>query len=311
VSVFGPLKAPRHDCCIKRGRQRTWIENVLKKLFGALLFAPLYTAPLQAQSFINDGVNAALEAVQEGLDLIWPDKLSLDDVNARVGFGLGTTPDYVGSNDYRVRLVPLVDIRYKDEWRLNGSLLTFTAHRRENFEFGPLVNLRFGRAEESNNALTGLGNIATTIEVGGFARYKTPSALVSLDYRHGLGAGIGSSLRLTAGHGVYKSEDGNFVAMLGARAKWISKRTMQTEFGITQTQSNNSAFDFPSFATGSGVSEASVNVVGAYKLNEKWRLLSLVSYGRLFGDAADSPLVDGGTGSATQWVGGAGMAFSF
>jgi outer membrane scaffolding protein for murein synthesis (MipA/OmpV family) len=59
------------------------------------------------------------------------------------------------------------------------------------------------------------------------------------------------------------------------------------------------------------VSEASVNLVGAYTINEKWRLLSLLSYGRLLGEAEKSPLAADGVGSADQFVGGVGFAFNF
>lgn len=284
---------------------------MIKRLLTAFTLAPLITVSAQAQSFISDGVNAALEAVQEGLDLIWPDELTLEDVNARIGVGIGTTPDYVGSNNYRFRVVPLIDVRYKDDWRLNGSLLTFTAARINDVEIGPLLALRFGRSVESNRALEGLGDINTTFQVGGFMRYKTERALLTIDYRRGLSAGIKSSLRLTAGHGVYKSKDGRFVAMLGARARWLSKGSMQTEFGITDEQSENSVLGLRAFETGSGVSEASINLVSAYRVNETVRLLSLVSYGRVFGDAKNSPLVADGVGSADQFVGGVGLAFNF
>jgi len=284
---------------------------MMRKLLSVCLLAPLISTAAAAQSFIGEGINSAVEAVQEGLDLIWPDELSLEDVNARVGFGIGTTPDYIGSDDYRLRVIPLLDIRYRDDWRLNGSLLTFTAKRYGKFEVGPLMNLRLGRAQERNPALHGLGSINTTIEMGAFARYKTDSALLSVDYRHGLASGIRSSVRLTAGHGIYKSQGGDFVAMLGLRAKWLSKGSMQTEFGITPTQSLTSEIGLRAFETDAGFSEVSVNLVGAYRLNEKIRFLSLVSYGHLLGDAKDSPLANEGVGSPSQLVVGGGIAFGF
>lgn len=281
---------------------------MIKRIFQALLLAPLLTTTANAQSVFGEGINTAIEAVQSGLDLIWPDELSLEDVNARIGFGMGTTPDYVGSDDYSLRVVPLIDIRYKDDWRLNSGLLTFSAVRHKNIEMGPLVNLKLGRSESKNPALQGLGDIGTTFEVGGFVRYKTPSALLSAEYRHGLGAGIRGSLRLTAGHGVYKN--GNFAAMLVARARWLSKGSMQIEFGITPAQSASSALGLSAFETGSGFSDVSLNLVGALQINEKARLLSLISYGRMLDDAKNSPIVDQ-HGSAAQVIAGAGLAFNF
>ena len=282
---------------------------MIRKFLSVLLLAPLMTTAATAQSIIGEGINTAIEAVQEGLDLIWPDELSLEDVNARIGFGIGTTPDYIGSDDYRLKLIPLVDIRYKDDWRLNGSILSFSAYREGKLELGPLINLRFGRGENRNPALEGLGDIHTTLEVGAFARYKSKSALVSLDYRHGLGQNIRSSMRLTASHGIYKN--GDFVAMLGMRAKWLSKQTMQTQFGITEAQAANSARGLAAFEAGAGISNVSVNLVGAYRLNDKARLLSLISYGHLLGSAKNSPLTAEGVGSPSQLIAGAGLVFSF
>jgi len=282
---------------------------VIKAGLSALLLAPMITSTAAAQSFIGDGISTAVEAVQQGLDLIWPDELTLTDVNARVGFGYGTTPDYIGSNDYRLRLIPLIDIRYKNIWRLNGSVLTLSAYRSGNFEAGPLLNYRPGRSEDRNPVLAGLGSTGSVFQVGAFARYKTGSALASVDYRYGLSENIRSSVRLTVGHGIFKR--GNFYAMLGARAKWLSKTTMQTAFGITETQAENSVLGLPAFEAGSGFSDVAVNLVGAYRINDKTRLLTLVSYGHLLSSAKHSPLVVNNVGSASQFVAGAGLVFSF
>jgi len=270
---------------------------------------PAVSSGATAQSFIGDGISAAVEAVQQGLDLIWPDELNLEDVNARAGFGIGTTPDYVGSDDYRLRIVPLIDVRYKDIWRLNGSVLTLSAYRSGNFEAGPLFNYKPGRSENRNPALEGLGDIGSVFQVGAFARYKTSRALLSVDYRHGLSQNIRSSVRLTAGHGIYKS--GDFYAMLGARAKWLSKVTMQTAFGITEAQAENSAIGLPAFEANGGFSEVAANLVGAYRINDKTRVLTLISYGHLLGSARNSPLTAEDVGSASQFAIGAGLVFSF
>jgi len=282
---------------------------VAKRIISAFFIAGLFSAPTQAQSVIGESINAAIEAVQEGLDLIWPDDISLKHVNARLGFGIGFTPDYIGSDDYRLRAIPLIDIRYKEVWRLNGSLLSFSAYKKNNLEIGPLVNLHFGRRQNRNPALGGLGDIGTTFEVGAFVRYKTDAMLLSADYRHGLGENIRSSIQVSAAHGIYKKE--NFLAFLGFRAKWLSKSNMQSAFGISEAQAASSTIGLPAFEASSGVSNVSANLVGAYSINKKARVLGLVSYGHLFGSAANSPLTADGVGSPSQVVVGAGLAYSF
>lgn len=274
---------------------------------GALLqgFVP---SSAHAQFNIGDRFDAAVEAMQQGIDLIWPGDLRLDGFNTKLGIGFGFTPDYIGSNNYRPRLIPIIDIRYKERWRLNGSNLTYAAIKHGNLEIGPLLNLNFGRPENRNEVLRGLRDIDAAFEIGAFARYQTKGGLVSIDYRHGISDGIGESIRFTAGHGFYKS--GNFVAIAGLRGRWLSDQGMQRQFGITPRDSANSEAGLPVFTASSGLSEISGNLVGAYRINERLRLLSLFSVGTLLNDAKDSPLVSD-VGSATQLIVGVGLTRQF
>lgn len=256
---------------------------------------------------LADRFNNAIEAVQEGIDIIWPGDLDSEHINARMGLGVGWIPDYVGSDNYRFRAVPILDIRYKELWRLNGSKLTFTAFKTDKLEVGPLLNLHFGRKESSNKALTGLGDIGTTFDVGVFARFKRESLLIDADIRRALGAGQGTAIRLTAGHGIY--QNGNFGAGLGIRLRYMSKKGMQTNFGITREQADNSVYE--AFQASAGLSEVSANIIGAYRLTEKTRLMGLISVGHLLGDAANSPIVADGTGSPLQAIAGVGLTMQF
>jgi len=288
---------------------RNNIQTWLRQAVVSCLAAAGMTIPASAQFNIGDRFANAIEAMHDGIDIIWPDDLKLDGVTARVGLGIGFTPDYVGSDDYRLRVLPILDIRYKERWRLNGSLLTYAAINEGPWQAGPLINLAFGRPEHRNRILAGIREIDTTFEAGAFARYQTKSGLASLDYRHALGNGLGGSVRFTIGHGVYKN--GNFVTIIGARARWLSNNAMQRNFGLTQQDSQNSEFGLPAFAANSGVSEISANVIGAYRLNDRVRVLSLLSVGHLLGDAADSPLVVGDNGSPLQVIFGVGFTTQF
>jgi outer membrane protein len=287
-------------------------DGILKLNKLRLFLLPLVvvlSAPAYAQLNIGDRFASAIEAMHEGIDIIWPNDLKLEGVHARIGLGIGFTPDYTGSNNYRLRFLPVIDIRYGERWRLNGSLLTLAAIKKGNFEVGPLLNLEFGRDSSLNPVLRGISEIDTTLEAGFFARYQTKSGLLSLDYRHALGNELGDSIRLTAGHGIYKN--GNFVTIFGTRARWMSDRAMQRNFGITEADAATSEAGLPAFAASSGVSEISANLIGAYRINERVRVLSLISYGRLLGDAKNSPLVSNDVGSANQFIIGVGFTNQF
>ncbi len=289
------------------------IGHLYKRASGAVALATLtftLSESAAAEGFdLADRFNNALSAVQEGIDLLWPGDLDSEEVNARIGVGMGWMPDYDGSNNYRFRILPLIDVRYKEVWRLNGSQFTYSAYKKGNFEAGPLLNLHFGRQESSNQALEGMGDISTTLDVGVFARYSNNQMLISSDIRQALGAGQGTQIRLTAGHGIY--QNGNFAMGAGIRGKWLSKKAMQTNFGVTEEQAANSTSGLQAFEANGGVSELSINVIGALRINDRARILGLVSLGRMLGSAADSPLSGGRYGSATQFVSGTALQFKF
>lgn len=285
------------------------IYSIIWRRLIPLLALCSISVPASAQLNIGDRFASAIEAMHEGIDIIWPSDVKLEGVTARLGLGIGLTPDYTGSDNYKIRFLPIVDIRYKERWRLNGSLLTYAAIKKGHFETGPLLNLEFGRDSSANPILRGIREIDTTLETGFFARYQTKSGLVSVDYRHALANSLGSSIRLTAGHGFYKN--GNFVAIAGVRARWMSDSAMQRNFGVTAADSLTSEAGLPAFAASSGFSEISANVIGAYRINERVRVLNLVSYGRLLGDAGNSPLVAGDAGSANQFIIGVGFTSQF
>lgn len=281
-----------------------------KRLAGLVVLGALAAPELSADdTAISSGLAGAFEAVQDSLDLLIPGALKEDDFRLRLGAGFGTLPDYRGSDDYRLKVLPIIDIRYKDRLRLTHNRLSYALVKSGDWSFGPLVKYKRGRREKRNPILAGLGDIKATAELGLFTKYRTDRMLFNVEVRHALGAGQGSSVRATLGHAIFKS--GKFAAAALVRAKWLSTEAMQTNFGITAEQAERSEAGLPAFAASSGVSELSFNLMGRYQVSEKYRLLGLLGYGRLMGDAADSPLVTGPNGSRNQFVAGVGFTIDF
>ncbi|WP_374762950.1 MipA/OmpV family protein [Yunchengibacter salinarum] len=256
-----------------------------------------------------DRMADTFESITSGVDSLWPDALEVDGLQARVGFATGLVPDYTGSNNMRLRALPLIQLRYKDVWKLNDTKFSYFAWHNGPWSAGPLANLVFGRDERRNKVLEGLGDIKTTLELGGFVQYRTEKALVDLEMRQALGAGQGATIRLTAGQGIYKS--GKLFIGLAGRLKWQSDKSMRTNFGVSPEQAARSTFGLETFTPKSTISEGSINLVGAYNVTERARFLALISYARLLGDASDSPLVAGKAGSANQMVLGTALTFTF
>lgn len=276
----------------------------------SLLLLPiiLLAQPAKAQTF-GDSFANIIETMHSGLDSLWPDALEVEGLTLRAGLGAGLIPDYVGSDNYGLRVLPLLEVRYGERLRIDGGLLTYAAIKEGNFEAGPLLNLAFGRSADRNPILRGIRDVDTVLETGAFVRYRSRVGIASLQFRHALGDDLGQSVRLTAGHGIYQS--GNFAAIAAVRARWLSNKGMQRHFGITAEDATTSEFGLPAFDASSGVSDANINLIGSYQISDRARFLGLLSAGHLFGDAADSPLVDGSNGSAFQGIIGFGFMTQF
>lgn len=274
----------------------------------AIVASFLGASSAQASEDASAGMlSTVVETLADGLDLLIPDDVR--DTRVRLGAGFGLTPDYVGSDDHRFRAIPLVDIRYKNRWRFVHKRLNYDAIITGNWRLGPFAKLKGGRRERRNPALEGLGDIGRTVELGAFARYRTDRALFNVEYRHALGASQGDSVRVTAGHAIFKA--GDFAAALVGSAKWMSDQGMQTYYGVTEAQAERSVAALPAFTADSGVSQVTASLYVRYKVSDRVRLLGLVNYGRLLGDAANSPLVADGVGSRHQVTAGAGFTIDF
>ena len=257
----------------------------------------------------TDAAIIAVQNIQDGFDLIVPDVKKTDAFRLRVGVGFGSIPDYIGSSSYRRKVMPLIDIRYGKRWRLSNRQLRYAAFLSGEWKIGPFIKQKSGRREARSPALAGLGNIKNTAQIGLFAKYRSDTMLFNAEFRHALGARQGGSVRVTVGHGLFKS--GDFAAAIAISSKWLSKTAMQTNFGISHEQSLNSDALYREFEPASGISDGSISLFTRYKIGRRTRLVGLASYGRLLGAAADSPLVVADTGSADQFKVGIGFTFDF
>ena len=254
-------------------------------------------------------LGGTFDVVRDGVDLLIPEYVKSDDLRIRLGAGFGFTPDYYGSNDYRFRTAPLIDLRFKNRLRLSFNQLSFSAINHDGFEFGPLLRYKGGRSETRNPQLAGLGNIQSTTQVGAFLRYRTDRMLLSIELREALGANQGTQIQAMAGHALFKKGDFIFAAALSGR--WLSAGAAQTNFGITTDQASDSSKGLMPFSIGSGLARLGTHALLRYDVSEDYRILGLVTYERLLGRFADSPLVTGSAGSPNQLRVGIGFTIDF
>jgi outer membrane protein len=83
---------------------------------------------------------------------------------------------------------------------------------------------------------------------------------------------------------------------------------MENAFTVSGRDAQRTGFD--KFTAGADFKDVRAFIQTAYRLTDRWRLTGVLSYARLFGDAADSPIVDD-AGSANRFLVGLGAAHAF
>ncbi len=272
---------------------------------SGLIGASLIGAP-SANADIGDVFDTAMSTVSAGFDFVWPDEFDTDQLTFKLGGGVGVMPDYTGSNEYRFRFVPLIDIRYGNILSIQGSKLRVNLVQVGDIKAGPLLHYRFGRSESRSDDLTGMGAVPDVFQAGAFAEARFGGLLISAEFRHALGKGLGSEGQLIVAHGLFQNEDLLIVA--GARAKWGSANFNQANFGVTAAQATTTPYAV--YTPGSAFSQLGANIYGRYQITDTLRVEGITGVSKILGSPGDSPLVSG-VGSTTQFIAGVGLRYTF
>jgi outer membrane protein len=279
-----------------------------KRLVATVLCLYLGQAQVHAQ-VSTDIIDAVADSIGDITDVLFPGVS-----NIRLGLGPAISPDYEGSDDYKVRAAPLVSLRYKDLITVNNNnvrvnLFGFDklVKLNKHFKAGPLIRIYSGRDENDNPDLAGLGDTGTSVELGIFGSYSRGPARTRIrifhDVAHGYsGTRIIGDVRLV----LLKTDK---IAVTGSiNSTWVDNNYMDTFFSVNQAQSLASGL--PVYNAGSGIKDTGIEIVANYELSRRWAFMANANYKRLLGDAADSPVVSL-RGSANQVTAAVFMIYSF
>ncbi|MGE4248415.1 MAG: MipA/OmpV family protein [Parvibaculaceae bacterium] len=224
-----------------------------------------------------------------------------------MGGGGAYVPDYEGSDDYELQPFPFVSIVYDDLVFINGPSLGVNLVDIEGLRAGPIARYSFGRDEDDNNALDGLGDTDDSIELGGFVNYSVGIWSAGLTVVQDVAGGHeGLLAEASTGLNVPLTED--LTSSLEASATWASSDYMETYFGVSPGQSARSGLR--QFEADAGFKDAAVTLGLDYRITESIGVSGRAQYKRLLEDAADSPIVDD-EGSADQFFGGLFLTYRF
>lgn len=211
-----------------------------------------------------------------------------------LGAGALYAPDYEGSNDYKVRPVPVVELSWRDRIRLTtrgGVGVLATPLKTDQLRVDLGVRYDFGRDEGDNDALKGLGDLkggaVAVVRLG----YEAGPVGLGLEVARDL-SGDREGLQATAeaeyGIGLF---DGRGRFSVTPHVTWADDHYMDNTFGITAAQAARSARRYVRYDAAAGFKDAGVTAGFGYRVTDSIMAMGRLNYTRLLGDAADSPLV--------------------
>jgi len=280
----------------------------------------LITYPLEAARAQNAASNGNRE-VSIGIGV--PDSI---DFHGSVGAAIGLVPDYEGSDDYEVNVLPLVDIRQPGFLFLKGASVNpndgtasvgwnalnfaYSAGSEEKFRLslGPLVRYSNGRDEDDNDALNGLGDIDGSAGIGGFFEASAGPLSADVTVMSQDTGDSGNGVLIAFGAKYTAQVSNRFTVSSGVSSSWSDNDYMRGFYGVTDSQAVRSGLAL--FDAGSGFKDVGVQLGASYEMAENWLINGQVGYQRLLNDAADSPLVDD-KGSPDQFRALIGVAYRF
>lgn len=259
---------------------------------------------------------------QEQKPLPTPEEINRADSFTIAGGG-AIMPDYEGSNDYH--LIPAAAVRGK----VNGmSFVTrglylyvdlVNGSGKVDFDVGPIAGVRLNRTGKiKDDVVNLLPDRKTAIEVGGFAGVSFKGLTNPYD---SLGVRLDVVKDVASAHqSTIFSPNLDFSTPLSptfyvdamVSADFVSNRFADYYFSVSPAEAALSGL--PAFNAGGGMKNWKAGLLANYSLSGDLRhglsLFGAGYYSRLVGDFKRSPIVSQ-RGSANQWIGALGLAYSF
>ena len=237
-----------------------------------------------------------------------------------IGGGALLSPKYMGDDEYGVNLVPSIRISYGE--RFTASVedgLKYNLIQTDKIKAGPLARLEFGREEDGSGTfrisggdtddLVGLGDIDTTVSLGGFIDYTMGNIVASAQAGQAIGGHDGFSGEIGLRYKGRAQFNGPPVFYsVGPKLSFGDASYMNAYFGVNSAQSAASGLGV--YQAGGGLTSYGVSGAAILPLSQNIAVTLIASYDRLAGDAADATLVQE-RGSPDQGFVGAIVSYTF
>lgn len=233
-----------------------------------------------------------------------------------VGLAVANMPDYIGSDDYAAKGVPMFRYQFKDSHRYFSLAAQAKLNLVDSVRFraGPVIAFNPGResGKIDDSVVKKMQSIGPSIEAGVFGEYwiidpVNPRDRANLSLTVLMDTGGGSNgMLMRFGGTLIRQAAPKIDILLGVSMEYANQDYMQTYFGVNADNVGTSGLSF--FNADSGVDNIGATLGGLYYIDKSWIALGLVRYSQLQGDAADSPVVDQ-RGDENQWLVGVGAVY--
>lgn len=212
-----------------------------------------------------------------------------------LGAGVVSAPEFPGSDKQKTRAVPILSASY-GRYFLGpvpggGPLgIGATLYEANGLRLGAAISSDIGKLREESDdpRLAGLGDIERTQRAHLFASYSFDRFRLSAGVAPDIGGNDLGTLVTLEAEALFQPAD-RWSLAVGPGVTWGNQRYMRTVFGIDAQQSARSGRAMYDPEGGVGLVRLSGTL--NYRLDERWNIGARLSFGRLQGDAADSPLV--------------------
>ena len=226
-----------------------------------------------------------------------------NEVSFRLGLGPNLDPSYFGDADQDAG----VGFKFSLE-RIKVGPISREPGAASGLGFGPSLRYIAGRDASDFDELAGLATIDPSLELGGRVKYSAPSYELFASLRYGA-IGHESFVSEIGGDIIYRPTD-NFTLSAGPRILWGDDTYASTYFGVAASEAGvgNS---FAAFDASGGLVSAGAELEAIYALSDNWQVIGTVTYDKLRGDAADSPITEQDEQLSTQIVLTRKITFNF
>lgn len=228
-----------------------------------------------------------------------------DDVSIGLGVGGGWSPEYRGADSYKAKGLPWIQAR-KGRFSINPvSGASYDLLRSDNWKLAP--TLTYAKGRDNSSALSRFEDIHGSILAGVIGSWKSQHWQVNGEIS-GPVSGDLEGLRVRT----YLRFRGRLTNRLfyaaGPGATWGNDHWNQTLFDVSASDAARSGLR--RYQAEGDYVQGSMNARLTFMVTRQLSVSTVARYSRLFGDAADSPVVED-VGDPNQWHGSLAINYQF